>query len=174
MSHEKEMRGFSGWAMLLLLIVVMIGAAYEVVQSARDASPWGIVLWVAVLVVDGVCLAGLTVVNPNEAKVLQLFGHYVGSAREPGLRWASPFYTKKKVSLRVVSFESGKLKVNDLDGNPVEIAAIVVWRVVDSAQAAFEVSDCAEYVRVQSEAALRNLATRYPYDAHDDETKPQK
>jgi regulator of protease activity HflC (stomatin/prohibitin superfamily) len=108
-------------------------------------------------------------VNPNEAKVLQLFGHYAGSAREPGLRWANPFFTKRKVSLRVVSFESGKLKVNDLDGNPVEIAAIAVWKVVDSAQAAFQVDDYAEYVRVQSEAALRGLASRYPYDAHDEE-----
>ena len=108
-------------------------------------------------------------VNPNEAKVLQLFGKYVGSAREPGLRWANPFYMKKKVSLRVVSFESGKLKVNDLDGNPVEIAAIVVWKVVDSAEAVFQVDDYAEYVRVQSEAALRGLATRYPYDVHEEE-----
>jgi regulator of protease activity HflC (stomatin/prohibitin superfamily) len=112
---------------------------------------------------------GLFVVNPNEAKVLQLFGHYVGSAREPGLRWANPFYTKRKVSLRVVSFESGKLKVNDLDGNPVEIAAIVAWKVVDTAQAAFQVDQYADYVRVQSEAALRVLASRYSYDAHDDE-----
>jgi regulator of protease activity HflC (stomatin/prohibitin superfamily) len=117
----------------------------------------------------GLLFAGFFMVNPNEAKVLQLFGNYVGSAREPGLRWANPFYTKKKVSLRVVSFESSKLKVNDLDGNPVEIAAIVVWRVVDSAEAVFAVDQYADYVRVQSEAALRNLATRYPYDSHDDE-----
>ncbi len=112
---------------------------------------------------------GLFVVNPNEARVLQLFGAYVGSAREPGFRFANPFYTRKKVSLRVVSFESGKLKVNDLDGNPIEIATIIVFRVVDSAQAVFEVSDYAAFVRVQSEAALRNLASRYPYDAHDEE-----
>jgi regulator of protease activity HflC (stomatin/prohibitin superfamily) len=108
-------------------------------------------------------------VNPNEGRVLQLFGAYQGTVRTPGLRWASPFYTKKHVSLRVRNFESGKLKVNDLDGNPVEIAAVVVWRVVDTAEAMFEVDNFEDYVKVQTESAIRNLATRYPYDTHDDE-----
>jgi regulator of protease activity HflC (stomatin/prohibitin superfamily) len=116
-----------------------------------------------------VCLGGFFVVNPNEGRVLQLFGAYKGTVRTPGLRWASPFFTKKHISLRVRNFESTKLKVNDLDGNPVEIAAVVVWRVVDTAEAVFEVDNYENYVKVQTESAIRNLATRYPYDTHDDE-----
>jgi regulator of protease activity HflC (stomatin/prohibitin superfamily) len=112
--------------------------------------------------------AGLFVVNPNEAKVLQLFGKYVGTARQPGLRFANPFFTKRRVSMRVRNFESARLKVNDLDGNPIEIAAVVVWRVVDTAEAIFEVDDYENYVHVQSESALRNMVTSYPYDVHDD------
>jgi regulator of protease activity HflC (stomatin/prohibitin superfamily) len=108
-------------------------------------------------------------VNPNEGKVLQIFGKYAGTAREPGLRWANPFYAKKAVSLRIRNFESGKLKVNDSNGSPIEIAAVVVWKVVDTAEAVFEVDDFEEFVTIQSEAALRNLATSYPYEAHDDD-----
>ncbi len=169
MIREKELHPPSGIAVLLFLVPAMIGAVAMLVLAARMRHPVLIVVCALVVALLALLSAGLFVVNPNEAKVLQLFGHYSGSAREPGLRWANPFYTKKKVSLRVVSFESGKLKVNDLDGNPVEIAAIVVWNVVDSAQAAFQVDDYAEYVRVQSEAALRGLASRYPYDVHDEE-----
>lgn len=107
---------------------------------------------------------GLFLVQPNQAKVLQLFGSYVGTAKAPGLRWANPLYSKRAVSLRVRNFESGKLKVNDSAGNPIEIATIVVWRVVDSAEAVFEVDDYEEFVTIQSESALRNLATSYPYE----------
>jgi regulator of protease activity HflC (stomatin/prohibitin superfamily) len=113
--------------------------------------------------------AGLFMVNPNEGKVLQLFGEYKGTAKQEGLRWANPFLAKKKVSLRVRNFESSHLKVNDIDGNPIEIAAVVVWKVVETAEAVFEVDDYEHYVKVQSEAALRNLATSYAYDAHDDQ-----
>jgi regulator of protease activity HflC (stomatin/prohibitin superfamily) len=111
---------------------------------------------------------GLFIVNPNEAKVLQLFGDYVGTVRNPGLKYANPFYTKRKVSVRVRNFETGKLKVNDRHSNPIEIATVVVWRVVDTAEAMFEVDDYSEYVHVQSEAALRGMATNYPYDAHEE------
>jgi regulator of protease activity HflC (stomatin/prohibitin superfamily) len=114
------------------------------------------------------CLPGLFVVNPNEGLVLQLFGDYVGTARTEGLRWANPFYTKRRVSLRVRNFESARLKVNDSDGNPIDIAAVIVWKVVDTAEACFEVDDYENYLKVQSEAAVRNLATRYPYDAHEE------
>jgi regulator of protease activity HflC (stomatin/prohibitin superfamily) len=107
-------------------------------------------------------------VAPNEGRVLQLFGAYRGTARDEGLRWANPFYTKKRISLRVRNFESAHLKVNDTDGNPIEIAAIVVWKVIDTAEAVFEVDDYEHYVRVQTESAVRNLATHYPYDAHID------
>jgi regulator of protease activity HflC (stomatin/prohibitin superfamily) len=101
--------------------------------------------------------------------VLQLFGDYVGTVKIPGLRWANPFFTKKRISLRVRNFESARLKVNDQEGNPIEIASVVVWRVVDTAEAVFEVDDYQNYVKVQTEAALRNLATRYNYDTHDDQ-----
>ena len=169
MIREKELHPPSGIAFLVFLVPAFIGSVALLVLSARTGQAAPTVACALLVAFLGLLFAGLFVVNPNEAKVLQLFGHYAGSAREPGLRWANPFFTKKKVSLRAVSFESGKLKVNDLDGNPVEIATIVVWSVVDSAQAAFQVDDFAEYVRVQSEAALRGLASRYPYDAHDDE-----
>ena len=169
MIREKELHPPSGIAFLVFLVPASLGSVGMLVLTARTGQTALVVVCALVVAILGLLYAGLFVVNPNEAKVLQLFGHYAGSAREPGLRWANPFYTKRKVSLRVVSFESGKLKVNDLDGNPVEIAAIAVWKVVDSAQAAFQVDDYAEYVRVQSEAALRGLASRYPYDAHDEE-----
>lgn len=114
-------------------------------------------------------LGGLFMVNPNEARVLQLFGEYVGTVRMPGLRWANPFYTKRRVSLRVRNFETqSRMKVNDVDGNPIETSAVVVWRVVDTAQATFEVDDCAKFVTVAAEAALRKLAMSYPYDAHEE------
>ncbi|MDP7533498.1 MAG: SPFH domain-containing protein, partial [SAR202 cluster bacterium] len=109
--------------------------------------------------------AGLFIVNPNEAKVVQLFGKYAGTAKQPGLWWMNPFaYPKLKVSQRVRNFESGRLKVNDRDGNPVEIASVVVWKVDDTADAVFQVDDYENFVQVQSEAALRNMATTYPYD----------
>ncbi len=170
MIREKELHPPAGIPVLFVLVPLLVGAAASLVFAIVHLLPPPVIVACALAVaLVGFLCAGFFVVNPNEAKVLQLFGHYVGSAREAGLRWANPFYTKKKVSLRVVSFESSKLKVNDLDGNPVEIAAIVVWKVVDSAEAAFAVDQYADYVRVQSEAALRNLATRYPYDVHDEE-----
>ena len=170
MLREKELHPPSGITFLVFLVPAIVGSVAMFVFAVRNFLPVPVLVTCGLtIVLLGLLSAGLFVVNPNEAKVLQLFGNYAGSAREPGLRWANPFYTKKKISLRVVSFESSKLKVNDLDGNPVEIAAIVVWKVVDSAEAAFQVDDYAEYVRVQSEAALRGLASRYPYDAHDDE-----
>src|SRR6185295_16585088 len=113
-----------------------------------------------------VLLAGFLVVNPNEGKVLQLFGDYKGTVKRPGLRWANPFYSKKRVSLRVRNFETAKLKVNDARGNPIEIACVVVWKVVDTAEAMFMVDDYTNYVHVQSEGAVRNMVTGYPYDAH--------
>jgi regulator of protease activity HflC (stomatin/prohibitin superfamily) len=114
-------------------------------------------------------LPGLFMVNPNEARVLQLFGDYKGTAKIAGLRYTNPFYTARRVSQRVRNFETTKLKVNDKRGNPIEIGAVVVWRVVDSAEAIFEVDNYDDYVRVQSESALRGLASSYPYDAHGNE-----
>jgi hypothetical protein len=169
MIREIPLRPVAGIPVVIGLIVAQVATLALVAGAVLTRFPPYIVGAALLAAFVGFLFAGLFMVSPNEAKVLQLFGSYVGSAREPGLRWANPFYTKKKVSLRVVSFESGKLKVNDLDGNPVEIAAIVVWKVVDSAEAVFQVDDYPEYVRVQSEAALRKLASQYPYDAHDEE-----
>ena len=114
-----------------------------------------------------VCWRGFFIVQPNHGVVLQLFGRYTGTCRHAGLRWTNPFYAKRSVSLRVRNFESGKLKVNDLEGSPIEIAAVVVWQVHDTAEACFNVDDYENFVHVQSEAALRQLATSYPYDLHD-------
>ena len=122
---------------------------------------------VPLLIVGLIALAGLFTVAPNEARVLQLFGDYRGTVKVPGLRWASPLLTKQRISQRVRNFESGRLKVNDHGGSPIEIAAVVVWRVFDSAEALFQVDNYNHFVQVQSEAALRNLATRYPYDSYD-------
>jgi regulator of protease activity HflC (stomatin/prohibitin superfamily) len=157
--------------MLLGLIVVEAFTIYNFVGAASMHNGLAIVGWALVSTLTFFLMVGLFTVNPNEGRVLQLFGHYVGTARTAGLRWANPFYTKKRVSLRVRNFESAKLKVNDQEGNPIEIAAVVVWRVVDTAEAIFEVDDYSNYVHVQSEAALRNLATSYTYDAHEEGQK---
>jgi regulator of protease activity HflC (stomatin/prohibitin superfamily) len=165
---EKERTVPSGWGILFVLLVVIAAAVYALALGIRNEEPWQIVVSVIVLVAASGLLAGLFVVNPNEGKVLQLMGSYAGTAKTPGLRWANPLYSKKRVSLRVRNFESARLKVNDNEGNPIEIAAVVVWKVVDTAEASFEVDDYENYVHVQAEAAVRNLATSYTYDAHDD------
>jgi regulator of protease activity HflC (stomatin/prohibitin superfamily) len=167
---EKAFPAKSGWVMLTVLLGGL-AVAIALVQNGPGDDTVERVRFVAGLLGILACvvlLFGLFIVNPNEGKVLQLFGKYIGTAKEPGLRWANPLYWKRRVSLRVRNFESGRLKVNDLDGNPIEIAAVVVWKVVDTAEAIFEVDDYQNYVHVQTEAALRNMATSYPYDAHDD------
>jgi regulator of protease activity HflC (stomatin/prohibitin superfamily) len=168
MAYEKELRGFSGWLMLLVLAAVLFGAGYALVQAAREAALWVVVLWAVVLVIDGVCFAGLMVVNPNDAKVVTLAGVYKGSIKLPGFWWVNPLTIRRRLSLRVRNFESGKLKVNDLDGNPIEIAAVVVWRIVETFEAVFNVDDYEHFVHVQTEAAVRILATTYAYDSHED------
>jgi regulator of protease activity HflC (stomatin/prohibitin superfamily) len=168
MIREREVHGFAGIPMLIILIGGVFVCGFGFVVSIRDDSAWLAVAWALALLTALFLMAGLFVVNPNEGRVLQLFGDYAGTVRVPGLRWANPLFTKKRISLRVRNFESAKLKVNDIEGNPIEIAAVVVWQVVDSAEAVFQVDDYNNYVKVQSEAALRNLATSYPYDAHDD------
>ena len=169
MLREIEKRATSGLVMIFLLPAVLLALVWAAIAALRRGDVWESVLWWLAVAVVAVLHAGFFVVNPNEGKVLQLFGDYKGTARHPGLRWANPFFTKRRVSLRVRNFESAKLKVNDARGNPIEIAAIVVWRVVDTAEAVFYVDDYENYVRVQSEAALRGLASGYPYDAHGDE-----
>jgi regulator of protease activity HflC (stomatin/prohibitin superfamily) len=170
MIREKEFHGRSGFAMLFLWLALILASVEGLIASVRAATALGAIGSVLLMVVSIVGLCGLFLVNPNEAKVLQLFGDYKGTARTPGLRWANPFYSKRKVSVRTRNFETGKLKVNDRSGNPIEIGAVVVWRVVDTAEALFNVDDYINFVQVQSESAIRNLATHYPYVAdHDGE-----
>jgi len=168
MIRERENAAVPGLPVLLGGIGLIGLSIYQVIQGAKGASPSMIIGWMLVLVGSIVLLAGLFVVNPNEGKVLQFFGSYAGTVKRPGLRWANPFYTKRRISQRIRNFESSHLKVNDNEGNPIEIAAVVVWKVIDTAEAVFEVDDYNNYVKVQTEAALRNLATSYTYDAHDD------
>ena len=166
MIRERELGALPGLPMALLFFVVLCGLVYALISSAAEGSVvWIVALSIAILL-DVLLFMGLFVVNPNEGRVLQLFGDYVGTVKAPGLRWASPLYTKRRISQRVRNFESARLKVNDRDGNPIEIAAVAVWRVVDTAEAVFHVDDYQNFVKVQTEAAVRNLATSYTYDAH--------
>jgi regulator of protease activity HflC (stomatin/prohibitin superfamily) len=169
MIRERDYGAVSGWAALAVLLAAVGFCLWQLILAIQDHRDPLIVAFAIGLGFSAFLLTGLFVVNPNEAKVLQLFGQYVGTAKTPGLRFANPLYRKRTISQRVRNFESGKLKVNDLDGNPIEIAAVVVWKVVDTAEAVFEVDNYDNYVHVQSESALRNMATSYPYDAHDDQ-----
>jgi regulator of protease activity HflC (stomatin/prohibitin superfamily) len=166
MIREIKRDALQGIPILLVLIAVLFASAGGMIRAAIHASGAEAIAAGVLFVVAAVLVAGVFTVSPNQGRVLQLFGAYRGTAREPGLRWANPFYTKRAVSLRVRNFETAKLKVNDKRGNPIEIAAVVVWRVVDTAEATFQVDNYENYVHVQSEAALRNMATGYPYDAH--------
>jgi hypothetical protein len=156
----------SGLGMLILSLGGLIVSGLVFLVGASAGHPFGILAGIAGGMTSIYGLIGLFTVSPNEAKVLQLFGGYKGTVREPGLRWVNPFYTKRGISLRIRNFESERLKVNDLAGNPIEIAAVVVWRVVDTAEALFHVDNYDNFVHVQSESALRNMALSYPYDAH--------
>jgi len=169
MIHEKVRKVLSGYLMLVVLLVVQLATFYWVLRATMAQSPASFIPAIITTIIVGILWAGFFMVHPNQARVLQLFGAYAGTAREPGLRWANPFYTKKAVSTRVRNFESGQLKVNDSRGSPIEIAAVVVWRVIDTAEAIFEVDDYEEFVTIQSESALRNLTTTYPYEPHEGE-----
>jgi regulator of protease activity HflC (stomatin/prohibitin superfamily) len=164
--REKTYPASNGLVALLVLIVLALGALAVMVsefQAERHVN--GLVATVA-LVVISIAFGGLFIVNPNEAKALVLFGSYKGTVKSDGFWFANPFLTKKAISLRVRNFETAKLKVNDNHSNPIEIGAIVVWKVIETAEALFEVDDYVRYVAVQSESALRATAVQYPYDAH--------
>jgi hypothetical protein len=166
MVRERVRSGLPGLPIAVLVLLVIAGAVTAGVRSAGANQPP--VLTLVLLAVAGFLIRGFVMVAPNEGVVLQLFGAYTGSVKIAGLRWTNPFYTRRRISLRVRNFESSRLKVNDAEGNPIEMAAVVVWRVIDTAEASFEVDDYVQYVRVQSEAALRNAATSYPYDAYEE------
>ncbi|MER6509353.1 SPFH domain-containing protein [Nonomuraea sp. NPDC001636] len=155
-----ERRAFRVNGFLVLLVLLLLGGAALV--SIKT-------LGIAWIVLFALVASGFTVVNPNEAKVVQFLGRYVGTVNVAGLQWVAPFTTKRRISLRVRNFETAKLKVNDADGNPVEIAAVVVYKVTDTAKAAFSVDDYEQYIAIQSEAAVRHLATTHPYDSHEPE-----
>jgi regulator of protease activity HflC (stomatin/prohibitin superfamily) len=164
MIKERDRRVASGWTMLFILLVLLLAAVFFVIFAPPVIK---IVCGIWILV-DLFLMLGFFFVNPNEGRVLQLFGKYTGTTRQEGLRWANPLLSKKRISLRIRNFETGRMKVNDVGGNPIEIASIVVWKVVDTAEACFEVDHYEQFVMIQSESAVRNLATQYAYDTHDD------
>ena len=169
MIREKVRNVPSGYLMLVVLLMLQLATFYWVFTAIVAQSIVSTVVAMLGLIIVAILWAGFFMVHPNQARVLQLFGAYAGTARESGLRWANPFYSKRAVSTRVRNFESGKLKVNDSRGSPIEIAAVVVWKVIDTAEAIFEVDDYEEFVHIQTESALRNMTTTYPYEPHEGE-----
>lgn len=170
MIREIKRSVLSGYLMLVVLGITQLGMGYGVFSAIQSQSVSLIIPAIIAFFIVAIGWGGLFMVHPNEAKVLQLFGKYAGTVHDSGLRWANPFYSKVAVSTRVRNFECSTLKVNDANGSPIEIAAVVVWKVFDTAEALFEVDDYSEFVRIQSESALRNLGTSYPYEPHDGET----
>jgi hypothetical protein len=165
--NERNAFSLPGIPMALLDIAAWLLLAFWFFTSVREPAPGSIVFFGPAVAVLLFVSKGFFQVQPNQGQVMQLFGRYAGTTRDEGLRWTNPFYAKRPVSLRVRNFESSKLKVNDSDGNPIEIAAVVVWQVVDTAEAVFEVDDYENFVQIQSESALRQMAQSYPYDSHD-------
>ncbi len=166
--QERKVSTLAGVPILLILLAAIgldIANFVDAIRQVAVAQLIGSILSLLLLLL---LMFGFFMVQPNQGAVLQLFGKYIGTERSHGLRWTNPFYSKKAVSLRVRNFESGKLKVNDLEGSPIEIGAVIVWQVFDTAEAVFNVDDYENFVHVQSEAALRQMATSYPYDLHDD------
>ena len=171
--RERETKSLSGIPFLFMLLLALpLGVLATVGVIGEGANGMRVFMGVMFAIIAFIAwilgLSGLYKVEPNQSAVLSLFGKYIGTVRTPGLRFNNPFFTKKKISLRVRNFESGRLKVNELDGSPIEIAAIVVWEVNDSAEAVFNVDSYESFVQIQSEAAIRAMATSYPYDQHED------
>ena len=164
---ENPTRSLPGIPVLLVLLLALLAAVALFIGAVSAESVTYLVAAgiISALAIFG--LVGLYMVEPNQAAVLSLFGRYVGTVKDNGLRWNNPFFGKRKVSQRVRNFESGRLKVNELDGSPIEIAAVIVWQVVDSAEAVYNVDDYESFVHIQSESALRAMATTYPYDSHE-------
>ncbi|MHC9086503.1 SPFH domain-containing protein [Luteimonas sp. RIT-PG2_3] len=167
---ENPVRSLPGLSVLAgLLLAILAGLALAAANGGGAGSKLLVVVGLVIPFVSLFLMLGVYTLQPNQAAVLSLFGKYVGTVKDNGLRWNNPFFSKRKVSLRVRNFESGKLKVNELDGSPIEIASVIVWRVVDSAEAVFNVDDYESFVHIQAEAALRAMATSYPYDQHEDD-----
>ncbi|QHQ27634.1 hypothetical protein XaFJ1_GM000884 [Xanthomonas albilineans] len=157
--------------MIAGIVAVFLMSAGTLVATAAlrpSAMPLTLLCILPILSIGAFLLAGLYTMEPNQAAVLSLFGKYIGTVKDAGLRWNTPFYNKRKISQRARNFESGRLKVNELDGSPIEIGAVIVWQVMDAAEAVYNVDDYERFVHIQSEAALRAMATSYPYDQHED------
>ena len=168
MYRENQYRASNGLPTLTLFVIVGLGALVALLKFGQEQAIGGVLMSLFVIVLLCIALGGLFIVNPGDAKALVLFGSYKGTVKTPGFWFANPFLTKRKISLRIRNFETQKLKVNDNRGNPIEIATIVVWKVVETAEALFEVDDYQKYVAVQSESAVRAVAQLYPYDSHAD------
>jgi regulator of protease activity HflC (stomatin/prohibitin superfamily) len=166
---ETPISSISGIPMLLGLLALLLACAWAFVAGIAGGNIVQVVAAVLAALTTLVLLCGFYMVEPNQAAVLSLFSKYIGTVKEQGLRWNNPFYASRKISLRTRNFESSKLKVNDLDGNPIEIASVVVWQVVDSAEAVYNVDDYESFVHIQTESAVRAMATSYPYDQHEDD-----
>lgn len=162
MTKEKDLNPANGYLMLVLLLIFLVGGIYALFTGK-------IIIAVPLLILAILIVPGFVLVNPNSSRVLLLFGKYVGTIKKNGLFWVNPLYSKKKISLRASNFDSERLKVNDKLGNPVMISTILVWRVTDTYRAAFDVDDYQNFVRVQTDAAVRKLASMYPYDNFADE-----
>ena len=165
---ENSIRSLPGIPMLLALLAGTLLGAYVIIVGAQAGSAMQVIGGSVLAIVAGFCLFGLFMVEPNQSAVVSLFGKYIGTVKDNGLRWNNPFFSKKKISQRVRNFESSKLKVNELDGSPIEIAAVIVWQVVDASEAVYNVDDYESFVHIQSESALRTMATSYPYDQHEE------
>jgi regulator of protease activity HflC (stomatin/prohibitin superfamily) len=180
MKERSAISASGGLALLVGLAALIGGIVLFALGAAHSNHPFGeppavnpapfFIGGVLALVFGVLALKGCFVNGPNEARVLTMLGKYSGTVRDTGLRWANPFTTKRQVSLRARNFETAKIKVNDVEGNPIEIGAVIVWKVVDTAQAAFDVEQFPSFVQIQAETAMRNLAMHHPYDTHDDKT----
>jgi regulator of protease activity HflC (stomatin/prohibitin superfamily) len=171
---EKVTKVYNGFLMLAVGILLMAASVTLFILNAEQEYVWMTVLAVILMIITGILiLPGLFIVNPNEAKVMVLFGKYAGSVRDNGFFWANPFYSKKKISLRARNLSGQKLKVNDKIGNPIEIAAVIVWKVEDTFKAFFDVDNYEQYVVIQSEASVRHLAQSYPYDSFEEMDEEQ-
>jgi regulator of protease activity HflC (stomatin/prohibitin superfamily) len=165
-TREFQKNAISGALAVLLLLAATAALAVVFIRTVASGEAERMPMVVVAFPLLVLAWKGLFIVQPNQGKALQLFGRYAGTVRSQGLWWANPFYTKRAISLRVRNFETAKLKVNDHNSNPIEIGAVVVWQVTDTAEALFEVDNYEDYVKVQSESALRGLANQYPYDSH--------
>ena len=166
---EKGAWKINGFLGLFIIVVLIVVAVINFISGIKAVETFRIILGIIIFLIALILTSGILIVQPNQAKVLTFFGSYLGSIRNPGIWMTAPFVNSKKVSLKVRNFNSEKLKVNDVDGNPIEIAAVVVFKVIDSAKAVFDVDNYEQFVMIQSETALRHVATKYPYDNFEDD-----